>query len=190
MPTVACMSRRHSLVVLPLVVLIAALAGCTGATRIPPPEPSTAVEPLFASDEEALEAATEAYEEYLLVVDALLRDPSGDDAQLTTVASGNALVEVSDSLATFIDRGLRFVGQRELVKVELQEVDFSDNNTRIHFYVCESVAGVDVVGPDGESVVEPTRPELTAFEVEVTASQEDLTVVERVVWADPLYCSQ
>jgi hypothetical protein len=190
MPTVACMSRRHPLAVVPLVVLVAALVGCSGATRIPPPEPSSAVEPLFASDEEALEAATQAYEEYLAVVDGLLQDPSADDSTLTLVALGNALTDASDSVETFAQRGLLFVGQRELVKVELQQVDVLQSNTQIHLYVCESVAGVDVLGPDGASVVEPTRPELTAFEVQVVASEESLFVLERVLWADQQYCSQ
>ncbi|MBA4246929.1 MAG: hypothetical protein C0444_01350 [Microbacterium sp.] len=190
MPTVTCMPRRHALAVVPLIVLVAALVGCSGETRIPPPEPSSAVEPLFSSDEEALEAATAAYEEYLAVVDALLQDPTADDSSLMTVALSNALIEASDSIATFVDRGLRFVGQRELVKVELKEVDVFHSNTQIHLYVCESVAGVDVLGPDGASVVEPTRPELTAFEVQVMASEEALRVVERVVWVDQQYCSQ
>ena len=189
LPTVACMSRRHALAVVPLAVLVAALVGCTEPARIPPPEPSSATPPLFATDEEALEAATQAYEEYLAVVDRVLQNPSGDSSALSKVAESAALEEVKDSVATFAERGLRVEGVRELVEVEFQQMFEFDSSSRVRFYVCESVAGFDVIGPEGASVVEESRPDLTAFEVEVMAQGENVLVVERAVWADQQFCS-
>jgi len=75
------MPRRLTLAVAPLLLALA-LAGCTESTRLPPPEPPAAGEPLFASDEEALAAATAAYEEYLEVSNAVFREPPRNLAPL------------------------------------------------------------------------------------------------------------
>ncbi len=182
------MPRRLTFAVIPLVVLALALVGCTESTRLPPPEPPAANEPLFASDEEALAAATAAYEEYLAVVDAALADPSATADSLGAVAAGDALREVQNSVSTFADRGWRFDGTRLLTDVELQQAVHNEERVLVVMYVCESVSGVDVLDEQGVSVVEATRPDLTAFEVALEISSARAHVVERVLWSDQRFC--
>lgn len=186
------MPRRPALVVAPLTLLVlltATLAGCAEPTRLPPPEPSAAA-PLFASDEEALAAATAAYEEYLAVVDAAFKDPTSSDRDaLGEVAVGEALIELGDSLQTFADRGLRFEGGRSLVDVLLQQGYPDGDAYNVRMYVCESVQGLDVVDAAGNSVVEPTRPQFTAFEVLLVLRADAEVVSERALWVDQQFCS-
>jgi hypothetical protein len=170
------------------VLLIATLIACAEPTRLPPPEEPAARAPLFASDEEALAAATEAYEEYLAVVDAALQNPDGVEADFAEVATGRALEEVLQSLSTFADRGLRFDGERELTRIALQQVISSGDTTDVFIYVCESVANVDVLDSDSRSVVQPDRPDLTAFEVALVSRAEGLITTERALWTDQQFC--
>ncbi len=182
------MPRRLTLAVAPLLLALA-LAGCTESTRLPPPEPPAAGEPLFASDEEALAAATAAYEEYLEAVDSALADPGAFDNSLEQFASGQALEEATRSVGVLEDRGLRFEGSREVTDVQLQQAIQVDDTTLVVIYVCESVASVDVLDAQGQSVVEPTRPDLAAFEVSVEATISEVLVTERTLWSDQQFCA-
>lgn len=183
------MLRRLTLAVIPLVLVAGALAACAEPTRIPPAEPPGVSEPLFATDEEALAAATAAYEEYLAAVDAALADPTGFVGSFETVAAGPALQEAENAVAALVSRGLRFEGSRRIEAIELQQYFDSGESTRVIVYVCETVEGVDVLDESGESVVEPSRPDLTAFEVSVEATGSSLVVVERLLWSVQQFCS-
>lgn len=182
------MPRPLALALVPLLLLAAALTGCTQPTRLPPPEPSASGEPLFASDEEALAAATAAYEEYLAVVDGALSDPT-QSTPLDEVALGDVLNEANQSIDTFSEQGLRFVGKRQVVDTLLQQYASSDSATEVRLYVCESVADVDVLDANDQSVVEPTRPDLTAFQVAILIDSDGQRVFERTVWTDGQFCS-
>lgn len=176
------MTRRLALAVVPLVLLVAPLAACAESARIPPPEPSATVEPLFASDEEALAAATEAYEEYLAVLDTALQQPAIRDAPFAEIAVGPALDEAVESMETFVEQGLRIVGRREVTNTQFQQSVASEDRVAIQIYVCESVANLDILNADGVSLVQPERPDLTAFEVTLLADERVILVEERIVW--------
>jgi len=183
------MPRRLALAALPLVLIVALLSACTESTRIPTAEPPSATQPLFASDEEALEAATAAYEEYLAVLDSALQQPEKLEFPFSEVAGGSALDEARDSLNSFVDDGLRITGARQLMESKFQQSTLQGDIVEIQIYVCESVANVDVLDLQGNSLVEPGRPELTAFEVTVFASAADALVHERIVWSGGGVCA-
>ena len=184
------MPRRLALAAAPLVLLVASLGACAESVRIPPAEPSSATQPLFATDEEALEAATAAYEEYLRVVDTALQNPEPFDSPFTEVASGRALDEADQSLQTFLDRQIRITGNRTTTGSVFQQSTFLGDTVEVQFYLCESVKSVGVVDAQGNSLVEEERPELTAFEVTVVATAEAVLVHERVVWAGGGICEE
>lgn len=189
-PTVGAMPRRLAPAVLALVLLVGGVVGCAESTRLPPPEPPAAGEPLFSSDEEALAAATAAYEEYLAAVDAALAEPGAANGDLELIAEGEALEEALASILTFAERGWRFEGSRRVTEARLQQVVPGHKSAFVAIYVCESVAEVDVVNSQGESVVEPTRPDLTAFEIGVEARDSEAFVVERALWSDLQFCTE
>ncbi len=58
--------------VVTLAVLLLVLTGCTPGDEVVVPDPEPTVEPMFATDEEALAAAEEAYGAYLAASDASL----------------------------------------------------------------------------------------------------------------------
>jgi len=182
------MSRRLALGALSLALLLGSLAACTDVPRIPPPEPAATSTPLFATDQEALEAATAAYEEYLAAVDVLLQDPAGDLNALTAVASGGALLAAEESIQSFIQQGLRTTGPRELTNVVLQRADSDGETVEVGIYVCENVTTVDLLNSDDQSLVEADRPNLTAFEVVLLFASDGSRVDRRDVWVGGGVC--
>lgn len=182
------MSRRLALVALPLTLLVASLAACTETARIPPAEPPSATQPLFASDEEALEAATAAYEEYLAALDGLLRAPRDVVDEFDSIASGEALDSAIDSVQQFIDDGLRITGPRRLGGVELQQVIAGSDSTEVVAYFCEDVSGVLLLDRDGNSLTTEDRPEYATFEVAVTFDSGAALVVDRSFWSNETSC--
>ncbi len=175
------MLRRPALVGL-AIALVVPLAACSETTRLPEAEPGSEVAPLFASDEEALAAATAAYEEYLAVLDTALQTGATEEPSFADVAKGPALLDAEATLADFVENGIRITGQRTLTASSLQQYVLTLDGGEVQIYVCESVEGVDVLDADGNSLVEPDRPNLTAFEALLVVDGDRLVVNERQVW--------
>ena len=194
MPTVACMSRRRALAVVPLVVIVAALVGCADATRIPPPEPSSAIEPLFASDEEALEAATEAYEQYLVASSSVTASADLSVEPIEDLVTAAYLDREIPALGAYSDGGFRSVGSTRLLSSELQQFfeDGSGQSTVI-IYVCLDVSGIRLVDESGADVTPTDRANVVGLEVEmITGSDEtgSLLLVNRSEqWAGAALCA-
>src|SRR5690606_24012229 len=77
------------------------LSGCVqqGPEVTPPPEPSTT--PIFASDEEALAAATEAYEAYLAMSDLIAQEGGVNPERIESVAVRKALADALEGFSVF-----------------------------------------------------------------------------------------
>ena len=190
MPTVACMSRRHALAVVPLVVIVAALVGCADATRIPPPEPSSAIEPLFASDEEALEAATEAYEQFLAVSGQILREGGQGPERLKPLVSDAVYESEAEGFALLEENGWRAVGESVLIGSELQQhTPGPPGIAEVIAYVCVSVENNDIVDTAGLSQVATDRATEVSFEIVFTSMPSgSLTIDRKTTWADSAAC--
>lgn len=191
MPTVACMPRRHALAVVPLIVLVAALVGCSGETRIPPPEPSSAVEPLFASDEEALEAATAAYEEYLAVSYGIASEPPFELDELKPLTTQDYLVREADFFEMLEAQGWQITGSPVVESSILQQwyVD-SDEGLVVALYICLDVTDTRVLDNQGIDVTPADRPNRTSLEVEFVEGNAGTLVLDRSeAWSGDSVCS-
>jgi hypothetical protein len=191
MPTVACMSRRHALAVVPLVVLVAALVGCSGATRIPPPEPSSAVEPLFASDEEALEAATQAYEEYLLASNVVTASQDLSVESIEELVTAEYFELFVESVEGLRSQGLRTTGSSRILSTELQQWYEEDDMASVIVYLCLDVSGVRVVDELNVDMTPADRATIVALEVGFEESDQvrsKLLVASSDAWSEGDLC--
>jgi hypothetical protein len=180
------MPRPLALAVLPLALLAAALGGCTQPTRLPPPEPSAAVEPLFASDEEALAAATAAYEEYLAVSNAILQDGGREPERLLELVSAEVFETELEGFELFLQNDWRATGSTELEAIALQQVfDSGSGAVELVAYVCTDVSSNGVVDAEGVSQVSPDRPVIVAHEVLFVFSDSRTAVIQEKVQWDP-----
>ncbi|RZT62470.1 hypothetical protein EV140_0999 [Microcella alkaliphila] len=195
MPSTVSRMPRRSLTLrvaatLAALTLGASLTACADTTRIPPaPTDTGAAEPLFASDEEALAAAVEAYEEYAAVVDALLmgREPS---VPLEAVASGALVEQTLEDVAEFAELGWVITEGRQTLNPRLQSRQpVGDGGELVVLYFCEDVSQVDVIDSAGESVVNEDRDPFTPFEATIRLeSGDEPLVLERRVWEGSGIC--
>ncbi|WP_243064165.1 hypothetical protein [Humibacter sp. RRB41] len=173
--------RRMPAVALALLVAVA-LAACTTPSPSPTPTKRAAHTPLFASDAEALDAATKAYAAYLKVSDQISHDGGKNPERIKPYATGEALQLVLKSAAQFAAAGAHSVGSTKYRKVRLQNP--GSDGLHVAIYTCEDVSEVDVVNSGGESLVESDRATLSAFVVtlESAGSSSGLIVEDRKSW--------
>ena len=171
-------------------VLVAALAA-TGCAPKPaaPHTPAPTSTPLFASDEEALAAAEEAYAAYLSVTDAIFEGGAEDLSSLESVATGTQLDADTAGFEEVFANGFRSTGSTTFRDVRLQRsaADNQDVQQVVVVYLCEDVSRVDVFDSTGASVVQANRPDTTQYEVTFdVASPSDaaLLVSDKVPWGD------
>lgn len=181
------MLRRPALVGV-AIALVVPLTACTQATRLPEAEPSSEVAPLFSSDEEALAAATAAYEEYLAVLDAVLQAPASDEGLLERVARGQALISAQESIAEFVEDQLRLSAPRVVGGAELQQHRSSGTDAEVTTYFCEDISGVVLLDASGNSLSEASRPDYTVFEATVEFDIDGAFVIEREFWSNEQSC--
>jgi hypothetical protein len=168
------------------------LAGCAAAPS-PKPSASTATDaPVFASDADALAAATEAYAAYLLVIDAMLSNGGGDTSGLAGVATEDAFAAEIKTARLYSERNYRSVGSSSFDSVQLQTVEDDGHGIAIvSTYLCSDVMSVDVVDSAGSSVVPEER--VDRFPLQVTfqnanANSARLLISSSETWSGKNFC--
>lgn len=156
--TVLGMSRTLAPVAL-LLVLALALSGCGSPDRRshkvePRPTPTAA----FASEEEALAAATEVFERLTAMSDEIATSGGDGVERLADVATGEFLEGTVADFSAYPERGVHQVGKSAYRDALLQQ--YSDGPiAAVQMYVCLDLTDVDIVKQDGESVVSADRPD-------------------------------
>jgi hypothetical protein len=166
-----------------------ALVGC-GSTPAPVPHSASASEaPVFASDEEALAAATAAYAAYLATSDAVGSEGGADPDRYEDVASGDALANALRSAEQFREAGARSIGPTSFTVYKLQSWDGGERQSAVvTVYICDDVSAVDVQGSDGKSLVAPDRPNRTPFEIQVAVGDSQSRLQSKNVWMGSNFC--
>jgi hypothetical protein len=182
---------RASVVSLAFAAMLS-VGGCSVPSPSSTPTPQPSSTPVFANDEEALEAAEAAYAEYLAVVDTVLGDGGRGQDRLSSVSFGAALSSAEADAQEFVSLGLRSIGSTRIASMDLQQyAGDKEHGAEVTVYVCEDVSEVDLVDSAGESIVEPDRKTLTPFEVrlENPESNAKMLVSDRDLWEGDGICS-
>ncbi|WP_411700093.1 hypothetical protein [Conyzicola sp.] len=156
--------RRSALVTLVLVAALAA-TGCAPEGPVADDTPTPTSTPLFASDEEALAAAKEAYAAYLAMTDQIFADGGKDPERLLDVATQQIFDAQVEGYKTAADNGWTGTGQTKLDSVSLQEYDANRVTAAVRIYGCVDLSEVDVVDATGATVVSPSRPDRSPTEI-------------------------
>ena len=167
------------------------LSGCASAPAPIPSGTPTEAAPLFASDEEALAAATEAYAAYLEVIDQVLAAPEIDTTRFSEVLTGEALESELESANMYIERGYRSIGISSFDSLTIQSINSDPGSSSVSTYLCSDVSEVDVVDGEGASIVPATRADRFPLVVEFRPS--DLTASGLLIsssesWAGTNFC--
>jgi hypothetical protein len=143
------------------------LSGCVDAMPQVSGSPSPKVTPVFATEEEALAAATEAYREYVRVSDEVFADGGTNPERMKSVAVGDQLTADLVGFRKALSMNVRSTGGTTFQPLQLQQHDENLRQGRsiVVVYLCEDVSMVDVVDAHGASVVSSTRPNVVSYEV-------------------------
>jgi hypothetical protein len=181
--------RTHLL----LIVAVLTLAMISACTQPPTPvEPTTdpTATPLFATDDEALAAATEAYAKYQKVSDEILIDGGAHPERLLDVATQDFLDVQIIGYQQAEANGLRSTGGSMVDSTSLQFYDPNSvsGEAVVGIYGCADVSRVDVVDASGASVVSPGRPDRSPFEAVFDSSSEGLKLAKEDPWSGSNFC--
>lgn len=177
--------------ILAVAAVVLLLAGCVPVVDPVEPTPSPSAIPVFASEEEALAAAEEAYAAYEAAVDLSLTTYSRTG--LATVAVGDAYKQAVASSESFESQGRRLVGNSRVRIAGLLHpgglVELPSNDP-MQVYACLDVSATDVVDSSGKSVLGAERqtifPEIVTFEIS-DGSRLLVSAVE--VWEGDDFCA-
>ena len=176
---------------LPAAVLAAVvvLSGCTPAAHTVTPAPVPSSTPVFASDADALAAATAAYAKYRHVLDAIFKNGGAGTNELDSVAVGAELDAERIAFAKIAESGLRSSGGTTFEVTSLQRYDLNSPSGKgmVNAYVCEDVSAVDVIDKSGKSVVSDSRRDRTLYEVtfDFDFAKHEFLVSNREPWSPP-----
>jgi hypothetical protein len=146
---------------------------------------------VFASEEEALAAAEKAYAEYLRVSDEILIDGGNDPRRLLDVATEGVYQAELDGFNQVHAQGWHSTGGSTADHFRIEQFNPRDKVDVLTAYLCSDVSRVDVLDASGASVVSPTRPNRTAFEVSFSyreGSSTGLVVSNKSPWAGGGIC--
>lgn len=164
--------------------LMLLLSGCVPTPPAETPVASPSPTPVFASEEEALAAAEEAYAAYLAVSNQVFAEGGANPERLNSVATGDFLADEMAGFERVRASGWRSTGLTAYRDVVLQSYAPGSSTGVVGIYVCEDVSGVDVLDASGVSVVSPSRPDTTTMQVIFDLGDSNtLLISSREAWS-------
>lgn len=162
------------------------------ASPAPPSAASAAAdEPIFASDEEALAAAVEAYEAYA-DASARVANAGGEGSESISSLVGAELdALVQEEFAALRESGLRSRGENVLYNPRLDANEMKNGVAQVTVLYCRDVSGTQLVRDDGSDATPAVRDLIQAVKVHLVSSEAEPTdlIVSRVDrWEDEEGC--
>jgi hypothetical protein len=173
------------------VVLLA--SGCAPTTREGPKDPSPRAAPVFASEAEALAAATEAYAAYVKVSDAITQDGGINPERITELVTKDYLADERRGFASFEASGLVTRGDSTFDGTRLQEFSSdAQGRSSVTIYVCYDISRVQLINSAGEDVTPPSRANRQALEVTLSTTSDPnskMLIARSETWPNEGICS-
>jgi len=168
-----------------LLLCAIALSGCVPGepTEVPTPEPSST--PVFASEEEALAAAEEAYAAYLAVSDAISQDGGAEPERIEPYVTPEWLEVELEAYRDFSSSGVRQSGSTTFSNATLQ----SSSDREATIYACTDSSATRFVDSSGQDVTPDDRQVLTSVQVTFRIQDGDLRLEGLAPWGDNSFCS-
>lgn len=169
------------------------LTGCVPPPDVVVPAEPSGVQPVFASDEEALAAAVAAYEEYARVSDEIGHDGGeGADRIAEYVTAGWLQTELK-GFAELQGSGNRLIGNVVLSNPQLQQVwEDPIGEAHVAMYACLELSNSRVVDSSGDDITPVDREASVPIEVTLQSSEVEpgrLKIAEVTPWPGSGICS-
>ncbi|KRC61013.1 hypothetical protein ASE14_08665 [Agromyces sp. Root81] len=169
-------SRRSAGAALAAVGAVALLlSGCTGGAPAPSPSPTAdASEPIFASDEEALAAAVEAYELYRVISGEIFEEGGVEPERINPVVTETFASTLREEFTALEDLGLRSVGTTVVDTTSLVNLAVVDGRAEVSIYLCRDVSGTRIFDGTGSDVTPADRPLRVPSQAFFVSSDDDV----------------
>lgn len=171
---------------LPLTTLTLAvvvlLTGCVPQDPDVVPPPASTTEPVFASDEEALAAATDAYKAYLAMSDLIAQEGGENPERIAPLVTEEWLEEELKAFDQLSEAGHSQAGSIGVSDFELQANQLGlDGSPNIGAYFCLDFSDVEVISNEGVNVTPTSRPAEVTVEVQFVGKLSGpVLLVERI----------
>jgi hypothetical protein len=174
------------------VALVAgSLAACTPSAPTPTRTPVATHSQAFASDADALKAATEAYAAYLKMSDTIAQEGGANPERIKPFVTGDSLAAQLRGFSVLYKWKLRANGSTTFDTVSLQhQAERAKGSVDIDIYMCTDVTKVRVVNTDGADVTPPDRVARLPIQVSLTSRSpgERLRLARSDSWPGTNFC--
>ena len=188
------MATRSRTAVAIAALALLALTGCQPDGPTVEPEPSSTVPPVFASDEEALAAAEEAYGKYLAVSDEITADGGRDPIRIEPYVHDSIRDEIVESFEVYQQQAIRTAGQLTFDSMKLQDLSMGPNGSAIvRTYACLDFRQIKVLDSEDRDVTPANATGRIPFELSFTTDESTddvpLLLEESEVWTGDDFCA-
>ena len=128
------------------------VGGCVGPAELVPTPTATAAAPVFASDEEALAAAEEAYSAYLAMSDLIAQEGGRDPERIAPFVTEEQLEVELEGFQALGAAGVRLEGSAKVGGLDLQIAEVVGTTQKVAAYVCIDYSQTSYVRGDGSMV--------------------------------------
>jgi len=149
-----------------------ALTGCVDGDRLPTLPPTPTSTPIFASEEEALAAAEDAYAAYLEMSNLISSEGGVQSERIAALVTEDRLESELRAFETLRSSNLRVVGAATFDVMEVQRADDLGNGYEVVFYACWDGSGSRVINSDGVDITPGDRIERVVLEVVLVAGSD------------------
>ena len=176
--------------VLAVTLAVLVVSGCGSPDPVVVPEPESTSTPLFASDEEALAAAEEAYAAYLAVSDQILAEGGANPERAYAFLTENMRAEEAEGVQLYVDSGWHSQGNTSFDSVVLQQFVAEPDSANLTVYLCIDVSNLRILNTSGVDVTPEMRPNRLPLELEFIAEASATMKLERSdLWSGEDFCS-
>lgn len=184
------MLRRSTAGILVCLLGAAALTGCTPTA--PPPTPSPTLTAIFASEDEALAAATDVFAAYLAAYDSAMASGGKDLGQVREYVGNDYFAELSEP-GTVVTNGWHTSGVSTFEVRNVAVFARSADTASIELNICRDVSGIRVLDTSDRDVTPPDREARVPLTVsflssDLSSPNSELTIVRVESWLDSDAC--
>ena len=188
------MRGRGRLVALELAALTLAaltLSGCSGPPAPPPAPPSPTATQVFASEDEALAAATEAYAAYRAASDLFSAGGARNIQLIEPYMTVEYAADMGEDIEQFQANGFSTVGTSSFDSVQLQSVFDDGMDAQVVLYLCSDTSDVRLIDAMGSDVGVETRQTRLPLEIQLRSGPSNahsLLIDGSELWSGDDFC--
>jgi len=153
------------------------LTGCVDGDPLPTLPPTPTSTPIFASEEEALAAAEEAYAAYLEMSNLIASEGGVNPERIAALVTDERLIDELRGFETLRELQVHTSGRDTFETIELQRFDQTDDGAEVVLYVCWDASAVRVLDATGADVTPSERNVHDLLEVVMVTVGESPSLV-------------